>query len=63
MRRCLHLADVERHYHEPAAFARALESGLIHGRIGYINMQFCGLEMHHNENWRELLSYPNEAIR
>lgn len=32
------------------------------GRLGYINMQFGGLEMHHNRNWRELIEYPNNPV-
>lgn len=31
--------------------------------FGYINMQFGGIEMHQNKNWRELLNLSNREIR
>lgn len=33
------------------------------GKLGYINMQFAGLEMQRNHNWRELIGYTNVAVR
>jgi len=33
------------------------------GKVGYINMQFGGLEMEKNQNWEELVAYPNTPLR
>jgi len=38
-------------------------SASLAGKLAYINMQFAGLEMHRNRNWRELIRYSNEAVR
>jgi hypothetical protein len=32
------------------------------GELGYINMQFGGLEMHRNKNWHTLINYPNNPV-
>ena len=58
-----HLSGVERYYVAPGNFGKELSSGLIHGKLGYVNMQFAGLEMQHNENWRRLIEYPNSEVR
>jgi len=54
------LGQWEVYYRRSENWERVMDYG---GRLGYINMQFGGLEMHHNQNWRELLSYPNEPVR
>ena len=33
------------------------------GKLGFINMQFGGLEMHRDKNWEELIQMSNTAIR
>lgn len=33
------------------------------GKLGYINMQFGGLEIHRNANWREIITFPNSEVR
>ena len=55
------LADVERFYLDPANWHEALKT--FSGKLGYINMQFGGIEMEHNKNWEELLRVPNQPVR
>ena len=59
----LHLVGAEAYYANQASFKKEIDSGRIKGQIGYINMQFCGLEMQHNKYWRELITYPNHEVR
>jgi hypothetical protein len=54
-----HLGAWEQFYRQKTNWKQVIDYG---GKLGYINMQFGGLEMHHNENWRELLQYPNDRI-
>lgn len=54
------LGQWEVYYRDPENWKTVVDHG---GELGYINMQFGGLEMHHNDNWRELIAYPNEPIR
>ena len=34
----------------------------IEGKLGYINMQFGGLEMQRNTNWQTLINLPNQPV-
>jgi len=55
------MGEVELFYKDGANWRRALQA--FGGRIGYINMQFCGIEMQRNRNWRELTALPNTEVR
>ncbi|MDQ7025246.1 MAG: SGNH/GDSL hydrolase family protein [Anaerolineae bacterium] len=55
------LGQVELYYKDMDNWREALQH--IDGKLGYINMQFGGLEMQRNENWQTLIHLPNEAIR
>jgi hypothetical protein len=57
----LHLAHVERHLKQPEGFKRLLQA-YPNGKFGYINMQYGGIEMHRNANWKGLLQLPNAPI-
>jgi len=57
----LHLAHVELYYKQEQGFTR-LQRAYPTGRFGYVNMQYGGIEMHRNANWRELMSLPNEPV-
>jgi|GEM_PF-1724623 len=57
-----HLAHVETFYRKQANFQKILDR-FPKSSFGYINMQYGGIEMHRNENWRELLALDNPAIR
>jgi len=57
-----HLAHVEMYYKNNGGFQRVLNT-FSGDSFGYINMQFGGIEMHRNRNWKELLCMPNDAIR
>ncbi len=60
-RACRSLADIELYYLNPLNWGRLLLG--FSGKLGYINMQFCGIEMEHSSNWAELISYPNDPVR
>jgi len=32
-------------------------------KLGFVNMQFGGLEIHRNKNWREIVSLPNTPVK
>lgn len=55
------LGEVELYYKNKDNWQTALQH--FSGKLGYINMQFGGLEMHRNKNWQELISLPNTAVR
>jgi len=55
------LGEVELYYKNKDNWQVALPH--FSGKLGYINMQFGGLEMHRNKNWQELISLPNTAVR
>lgn len=57
-----HLAHVELFYKSGGGF-RMLMDAYPQGTFGYINMQYGGIEMHRNLNWRTLLSMSNEPVR
>lgn len=60
-RGCRSLGRVEQYYKTKANWRHAL----LHfsGKLGYINMQFGGLEMHRNKTWKKLVCFPNVAVR
>jgi hypothetical protein len=55
------LNQVEVYYKDRLNWQRALSQ--FSGKIGFINLQFGGLEMHRNQNWRDLIQLPNVAVR
>ena len=57
-----HLADAELFYKNNINWRNCINSKFIDGKIGYINMEYCGIEMEHNKNWKTLLTYPNIPI-
>lgn len=57
-----HLAHVEVYFKSRGGFEKLLEA-YPNGGFGYINMQFGGIEMHHNRNWPSLLKMSNEEVR
>jgi hypothetical protein len=57
-----HLAHVELHFRKEAGF-EYLRTAYPNGRFGYVNMQYGGIEMHRNRNWRHLLELPNQPLR
>ncbi len=57
-----HLAQVELYYKKQGGFQRIIDN-YPGSSFGYINMQFGGIEMHRNLNWKELLLMPNVAIK
>lgn len=58
-----HLVNAEIFYKQKSNFIREVKKGNLMGKIGYINMQFCGLEMHQNCDWKNLIHYPNIPVR
>jgi hypothetical protein len=54
------LGLVELYYKDMANWRDALKH--IEGKLGYINMQFGGLEMQRNTNWQTLISLPNQPV-
>ncbi|MCH7535876.1 MAG: hypothetical protein IH948_09085 [Bacteroidetes bacterium] len=54
------LGYVELYYKDPSNWEKLIR--IYPGKIGYINMQFAGLEMTRNRNWKELISFPNTAL-
>ena len=56
-----HLADVEVFYKQESNWEKFVSS--TGGKFGYINMQYGGIEMHRNKNWRELMRISNDEIR
>lgn len=57
-----HLAHVESYYKNGGGFQRVLNT-FTDCSFGYINMQYGGIEMHRNRNWKELLCMPNDGTR
>lgn len=57
-----HLAHVEVYFKSRGGFEKLLQA-YPNGGFGYINMQFGGIEMHHNRNWSSLLKMSNEEVR
>lgn len=55
------LGNVESHYKNKRKWQRALQH--FSGKLGYINMQFGGLEMHRHGNWRKMITFPNVEVR
>ncbi|MCS3657964.1 inhibitor of KinA sporulation pathway (predicted exonuclease) [Salinibacter ruber] len=55
------LVDVERFYKDVDQWREVVDD--LSGELGYINMQFGGLEMHQNKNWKELVNLPNHPVR
>jgi hypothetical protein len=55
------LADVETFFKDEDHWENVVDE--LNGEIGYINMQFGGLEMHWNTNWKELVERPNVPVR
>jgi hypothetical protein len=58
---CHHLAHVEVFYRDSNNF-ELLAKKFPNSSFGYINMQFGGIEMHRNKNWRTLLQLPNQPL-
>ena len=56
-----HLADVEVFYKLESNWEKLVSNS--GGKFGYVNMQYGGIEMHRNKNWRELMRTPNDEIR
>lgn len=56
-----HLAHAELFYKNGTGFTRLLDR-FPSGEFGYINMQFGGIEMHRNPNWRGLMALSNEEV-
>lgn len=54
------LGDVEKFYKNSKNWRKALS--ILSGKLGYINMQFGGLEMHRNKNWQDLVQLPNQPV-
>jgi hypothetical protein len=54
------LAQVELYYQDRKNWTKLIKA--YPGELGYINMQFCGLEMQRNRNWKKLINYPNFEI-
>lgn len=57
----LHLADVERYYKRKKEWKLLAKD--FPGRLGFINMQSAGIDLHHCPNWKECLEYPNFQFR
>jgi hypothetical protein len=57
-----HLADAEVILKSAVGFKWVIDR-FPKSTFGYINMQFGGIEMHQNKNWRELLNLSNREIR
>ena len=57
------LVNVELYYRDKENWVKSLENKDIKGKVGYINMQFAGLEMQNNPNWQTLINYPNTPVR
>lgn len=55
------LGRVEQYYKTKVNWRHALL--YFFGKLGYINMQFGGLEMHRNKTWKKLICFPNVAVR
>jgi len=55
------LGAVEDYYRHRNGWLEALKH--FSGKIGFVNMQFVGLEIHRNENWQEIITYPNSEVR
>ncbi|MBN1867363.1 glycosyltransferase family 2 protein [Candidatus Sumerlaeota bacterium] len=55
------LADVERYFMKSRNWRLALRE--FSGKLGYINMQFGGIEMQHNANWEKMVRFPNRPVR
>jgi hypothetical protein len=55
------LGLVELYYKDMGNWREALNH--IEGKLGYVNMQFGGLEMQRNPNWQTLVNLPNEPVR
>ncbi len=60
-RHVYHLGQAELYFKQADGFS-CLQQAYPEGRFGYINMQYGGIEMHRNANWRELLRLPNDPI-
>lgn len=56
-----HLASVELFYKQESNWSDLIAGK--NGRFGYINMQFGGIEMHRNKNWRQLMQLENCEMR
>jgi hypothetical protein len=61
MKRSTALGHVELFYKDKKNWNSFIK--IFPGEIGYINMQFCGIEMQRNLNWKELINYPNNEVR
>jgi hypothetical protein len=55
------LNEVELYYKDKTNWQQALAH--FSGKVGYVNMQFGGLEMQRNKNWDDLIYLPNQAVR
>ncbi len=56
------LGQVESYYRNRSNWERL--SHRFPGKLGYINMQFGGLEMHHHsQEWCEMIRFPNTPVR
>ncbi len=55
-----HLVDIEHFYRKKANWVQEVRE--TKGKIGYINMQFVGIEMQNNLNWMDLIQYPNTPV-
>jgi hypothetical protein len=62
LKKSKNLVDAEIYYRNPENWARSLKRN-IEGKLGYINMQFCGIEMQNNIDWKALIQYPNSLVR
>lgn len=55
------LGQVEKYYKNESNLKRLLENNP--GKVGFINMQYGGLEMHRNKDWEDLLKMPNISVK
>jgi len=61
VQRITRLGNIESHYKNKRRWQQALQH--FSGKLGYINMQFGGLEMHRHGNWQEMVALPNTEVR
>jgi hypothetical protein len=56
-----HLVNVELYYRINDNWRELIQD--FPGKVGYINMQFIGIEKQNNKNWEFLITYPNSSVR
>ncbi|MBN1764201.1 MAG: hypothetical protein JW860_03005 [Sedimentisphaerales bacterium] len=55
------LGEVEEYYTNNDVWQQFIKN--YPGKLGFINMQYAGIEMEHNRDWRDLMKLPNEPVR